>query len=469
MLLVLIKKYIWILLPILIVLIIVAAAAVYISTVLGRETIYDGVFIENVNVSGLTTEQAKAAVKQKLNRDLENVNIELFYGDLRQKIDLKSLSYVFETGDAVKKAYSIGRKGSIFARMKEIMNVRKNNVNISVASGYDKKKLRALLEEIKKKIDTSERNASTTFEDGKLSIKKETIGRSLDIDINQKLIEDYVLKRVSGVIKLRVDEIIPKIRYDNIKDIKDVLASFSTVFSRSQPDRSHNIELACKKIDGTILLAGEVFSMDKTLGPRTVENGYKEAPVIQNNELIPGAGGGVCQVTTTLYGAVLRTNLDVVERKHHSMPLGYVEPGQDATISEGYIDFKFKNSRDYPICINAFVKGNRLEIRIYGKKNPDDHVVKIRSEVIEEIFPEEEEYIIDNSVPYGEVIYEREAKLGLKVIVYKEIYNKQGNLLNVEKVSEDVYMPIRAKIKVNKKYYDNIISINNRLSEVYNE
>ena len=303
----------------------------------------------------------------------------------------------------------------------------------------------------------------------KLSIKKETIGRKLDVDTNQKLIEDYIVKRLSGEIKLRVDEKIPKIRYENIKDIKDVLASFSTMFSRHHPDRCHNIELACKKLNGTILAAGEVFSMDKALGPRTVENGYKEAPIILKNELIPGAGGGVCQVTTTLYGAVLRTDLEVVERKHHSMPLGYVEPGQDATISEGYIDFKFKNSRDYPICINAFVEDNRLVIRVYGKKNSNDHLVKIKSEIVEEIFPETEEYIIDDSVPDGEVVYEREAKLGLKVIVYREIYNRQGKLLDVEKISEDVYMPVRAKIKVNKNYYDNIINVNNKSSEVYNE
>jgi len=96
-------------------------------------------------------------------------------------------------------------------------------------------------------------------------------------------------------------------------------------------------------------------------------------------------------------------------------------------------------------------------------------VVKIKSEVIEEIFPETEEYIIDNSVPYGEVIYEREAKLGLKVIVYREIYNKQGKLLDVEKISEDVYMPIRAKIKVNENYYDNLINTNKKLGEVFNE
>jgi len=460
MLLVLAKKNIWILCILLIVLIIVSATAIYVSTVLSRETIYDGVFIENIDVSGLNAEQAKTLVEKKLSQALENVNIEVFYGDFRQKIDLNSLSFKLETDEAVKKAFSLGRNGNAFTRMKEIMKIRKNNVNIYVASGFDNNKLRALLEDIKKKIDINEQNASITFENGEVIIKKETIGRSLDVDTNQKLIEDYILKRISGEIKLRIDEKIPEIRYENIKDIKDVLASFSTTFSRQQTDRCHNIELACKKINGTILPVGQVFSMDKALGPRTVENGYKEAPVILKNELIPGAGGGVCQVTTTLYGAVLRTNLDVVERKHHSMPLGYVEPGQDATISEGYIDFKFKNSRDYPICINAFVENNRLEIRIYGKKNPDDPVIRIKSEIVEEIFPDVEEYVIDNSVPYGEVVYEREAKLGMKVNVYREIYNNQGELLKVEKISEDVYSPIRAKIKVNKNYYDNIINVN---------
>ena len=97
-----------------------------------------------------------------------------------------------------------------------------------------------------------------------------------------------------------------------------------------------------------------------------------EAPVIFKNELVKGTGGGVCQVTTTLYDAVLKSKLKVVERTHHSIPLGYVAPGQDATIAEDYIDFKFQNNRDYPICINAEVKSNKLNIILLGKKQADD-------------------------------------------------------------------------------------------------
>jgi len=173
--------------------------------------------------------------------------------------------------------------------------------------------------------------------------------------------------------------------YKDISHIEEVISSFSTVFNSANVNRSHNIKLACERINNTVLLPGETFSMDASLGSRTKENGYKDAPVIVKGRLIEGVGGGVCQVTSTLYVAVLKAKLEVVERVKHSMPLGYVEPGQDATISEGYIDFKFRNNTDRACLISASVVGNRIDIKLLGAKRNSNYDVRLKSVVVERI------------------------------------------------------------------------------------
>ena len=191
----------------------------------------------------------------------------------------------------------------------------------------------------------------------------------MDVDKNVEIIENRILRRDFSVINLQVEEIVPEIQLEDISHIQEVIASFSTNFNPNNANRTYNIKLACERINNSMILPNQVFSMDKALGTRTKENGYKSAPVIIKNQLIEGVGGGVCQVTSTLYVAVLKAKLSVVERVNHSIPLGYVEPGQDATIAEGHIDFKFKNNKEYPILLNAEVSGGKIIIRLIGKKS----------------------------------------------------------------------------------------------------
>jgi vancomycin resistance protein YoaR len=164
--------------------------------------------------------------------------------------------------------------------------------------------------------------------------------------------------------------------------------------------------------------------------------------------------GGVCQVSTTLYNAVLKSKLDVIERMHHSWPLGYVEPGQDATIAENYIDFKFQNAKDYAIYLTSEVVGNTINMKIFGKKNGVDSAVRIKSVITAEYPPEPDEIIYDDSIPDNEKIVVREAKKGLKVTVYRETYGKSGELLEREKISDDLYQSVRGQIKVNRNYFN---------------
>ncbi|HOP99445.1 MAG TPA: VanW family protein [Acetivibrio clariflavus] len=305
------------------------------------------------------------------------------------------------------------------------------------------------MESIKNEIDQKEVNASAIFQNGKVIFNEEVIGKNVDIDKNLNMIENILLEKNFSPIELIVEDIYPRVRYSDISVISKVISVFSTSFNPQKVDRSYNIKLACDRINNIILLPGDTFSMDKALGPRTISNGYRNAPVIVKGKILEGVGGGVCQVTTTLYVAVLKSKLEVVERKPHSMPLSYVEPGQDATISEGYIDFKFKNNKDYPILISAQVSGGNIIIRIVGIEEETNQTVRLKSVVVKKLNPEKEIVVFDENVPVGEVVVEKAAVTGQKVVVYRETYDQNNKLIEREKISEDTYLPVRGIIRVN--------------------
>jgi len=158
------------------------------------------------------------------------------------------------------------------------------------------------------------------------------------------------------------------------------MGTYSTKFNSSQKERSYNISLSSNAIDGTILLPGDVFSFNEIVGPRSTSAGYKTAPVIFEGELVDGIGGGVCQVSSTIYNSVLKSQLGVVERVNHSIPSTYVPKGLDATVAYGFLDFKFKNTTDFPIYIESFVNKNILTVNIYGHQT-NNREVKLISKV----------------------------------------------------------------------------------------
>lgn len=159
----------------------------------------------------------------------------------------------------------------------------------------------------------------------------------------------------------------------------DLLSSFSTKYSVGATARTTNLKLAASKINGTVLMPGETFSYNKVVGARTIAAGYKEAPIYVSGEVVDGLGGGICQITSTLYNAVVYANLDIVERTNHQFVPSYVTASRDATVVYGSLDFKFKNNRNYPIKINCSVSGGIANFQIFGLKQDDDYDVEISS------------------------------------------------------------------------------------------
>ena len=183
--------------------------------------------------------------------------------------------------------------------------------------------------------------------------------------------------------------IIPlKVAYPNvttsmlgIEAFPDLLSEFSTKYAVSNKDRTTNLILAANKINGTVLMPGETFSYNRIVGERTIAAGYKEAPIYIEGRVENGVGGGICQIATTLYNAVLYSNLEIVERTNHQFVPSYANASRDATVVYGAIDFKFKNNRDYPIKLTCFVENGIANFKIFGLKMENDYEVEITSRV----------------------------------------------------------------------------------------
>ncbi len=227
---------------------------------------------------------------------------------------------------------------------------------------------------------------------------------------------------------------------------RDVMASYSSDFSTSSASRASNVKLTASRINGYILMPGDVFSYDKTVGRRTAANGYKEAGVYIGNKVESGIGGGICQTSSTLYCAALYANLEIVQRTSHSLPVAYVPAGMDATIAEGYIDLKIKNNTEYPVKIRATVNGRKLTCEFLGVKDPDMKVEIVNSTTA--VLEPETEMIENPELPTG---YKKIISKGAKGyrVASKRIVKAKGEIVKEEKLTGSVYHATNNEIEIN--------------------
>ena len=217
----------------------------------------------------------------------------------------------------------------------------------------------------------------------------------------------------------------------------DNLGDYTTRYDASNKNRSNNIALASNKIDGTVIMPGETFSYNQIVGKRTIEAGYKEAGAYAGGKVVQEVGGGICQVSSTLYNAVLYANLEIVERSNHYFETSYVDPGRDATVSWGTVDLKFKNNRTYPIKVEAISKNGVCKIAIKGIKEKDDCEIVIQSKITS-IIKKETKYEIDNSVEEGKELVKQEGHDGCTSETTK-IVRQNGAIISSDIISKDLY------------------------------
>ena len=262
----------------------------------------------------------------------------------------------------------------------------------------------------------------------------EVVGIDFDVEEAKKILQE---DKEEYVIKLTLTQ--PKV---TVKDIgteafPDKLSDFTTMYDPGNKDRSTNLRIACEKLNGKVIMPGETFSYNQTLGPRTVAAGYKNGKIYENGKVVDGIGGGICQISSTLYNAVLEANLEIVERRNHQFVTSYVGPGRDATVVYGITDFRFKNTRNYPIRLVASSKNGIASVAIYGIKEENEYTFEFKTNTIGTI-PYTTQYIEDNTLPAGTEQVEQNGSNGLKTETYI-IKKLNGKEVSRKLLSRDTY------------------------------
>ena len=458
------KKPIIIIFIILIIAIVLGLGTYGYYTILNTDVFYEGISIDELDISLLTKEEALELIKDKNEAILDNSNMKLHYEDKEYNINLRELGFHYEYDEAIEKAYAIGREGNIIARVKEIMNTKKIGINIPIESKYDKGKINGIVSNIAEDIDLDMKNAEFNFNGGNIVVTDETVGKKVNEEELYNLIDNNI--STLETIEIPVEDLVPNKTKALLSRVNGIIGEFSTSFKGSSKERIENIRLSSKSLSKNLIMPGQTVSFNDTTGPRSKKAGYKEANIILHGEFVPDTGGGVCQTSTTLYNALLRANLTIVERMHHSVPIKYVPLGQDAAVAYGVLDLKFRNDFDYPIYIDSKVTGDRVYIYIYGDKNTKDYSIKLDSELIEEI-PAKEEIVVDKSLAPGTKNLVQSGRNGYRVNTYKSVI-KNGKVVSRDLITKDFYKPRNYIYMVNEpnaKTVDNKAEDTNETNE----
>ena len=279
------------------------------------------------------------------------------------------------------------------------------------------------------------------------TVYPEVEGVDFDVAAAKKMIE--VENKEEYVIQLKITK--PKVTIDQIgpEAFPDQLSTFKTRYDASDKDRTTNLILACKKLDGKVIMPGETFSYNSTLGPRSTATGYKNAKVYENGEVVDGIGGGICQISSTLYNAALMADMQIIERRNHQFVTSYVGAGRDATVVYGLTDFKFKNTRKYPIKLKASSISGIATISIFGIKEEErEYTYTFKTNTISTI-PFTTKYVEDASLNPGQEVVKQKGANGLVTQTYMTKM-KNGKIISSQLLSKDTYSAMQKIIRRGK-------------------
>lgn len=510
------KKKLIIISIILCVIILLVLSTVFALFSFNNNTIISGVSIKDIDVSGLTKEEAyekvNIAVKDKL-----STSFDLVHNDYKTTVIAEQFGAAFDIESSINTAYELGRNDNIFKSNFEIISSLFFKVNISPRFSYNEDSVDSLFSEIEANLPDRLVETSYYIDGDNLIITKGIDGVKIEpevlklkiisnisnfsvenknidipvtncvakyIDIDTIYSEIYkepqdayytkepfiVYPHVDGIdFAITIDEAkmliqeekesytiplkitSPRITTNQIgtEAFPDLLATYSTTYNSGNYNRTTNIKLASAKINGIVIMPGETFSYNSTVGQRTAAAGFKSAAVYMGGEVTTGIGGGICQVSSTLYNSVLLSNLEILERYNHGFNPGYVPAGRDATVSWGGPDFKFKNTRNYPIKIYCTNSGGKLTVTIYGLKEENEYEVEIQSYITSYI-----QYKTitkeDPTLDQGQTKVIESGSNGCRSVAYR-ILKQNGEIVSKVLLSQDTYNPHNRIVAVGTK------------------
>ena len=336
------------------------------------QTISQGVYIGDVDVSGMTQEEAKKAVEDGMS-EAKAANITLKVDDQETVVSAKDLGLSWANEEVVQEAAELGKSGNIIKRYKDKKDLENESRKYDIDYSVDRSSIQKVLEEKEDVFNREPTDAQLSTENGAFEVVQGENGIELNVEKSVKKILKSLKTDWDGkntTIELAADIKEPECTTEDLASITDVLGTATTYYG-STTGRNKNVETGAEKLNGHILMPGEEFSVTDAVVPFTEENGYELAPSYESGKVVDSYGGGICQVSTTLYNAVLNAELEVLERHNHTMIVTYVDPSKDAAIAEGLMDLRFANNTDYPIYISGYAYGGELTFTIYGHETRD--------------------------------------------------------------------------------------------------
>lgn len=409
------------------------------------EVICKGIYIDSISIGDMTVENAKETIENYIS-EIQNTTVQITVAEDVIETTLGELGYDVQAYTYIEDALNFGKTGNLIKRYKELKDVEHQPVVYELTFEIDKDKVKKFVKKNTKKYETKPVNSELVRKNNKFIATDHKVGTKVSVEDTTSKIVSYIendWNHQDGgdiLVDAVVTETQPKYTKEMVAKCQDVLGEFSTTYTSSSASRANNLANGAKLINGSIVYPGEVFSASEKMSPITEANGYSNAGAYANGKVIDSIGGGVCQVSTTLYNAILKAELEIVERYNHSMIVGYVEPAMDAAISEGYKDLKFKNNTNAPIYVEAYTEGRKITFVLYGEETRDlkNRKVKYVSEVIERIQPGADIVTEDNTKDPSYFKVEQSAHIGYKANLWK-VVTENGVEVSREKVNYSSY------------------------------
>jgi len=425
-------------------------------TVKGEEEtsqrILEGVYLENVNLSGMTQEEATQAVDRRM-EEIAGYQIQLWMDDQSVGIPASELGVSGDNQKTISQAAAVGQAGNVIKRYKVRKDLEEEPIQLALTNQADKQKVQTALETYCLPLNREVTDYGLTREGKRFQIINGQRGVALDLEKSVSLVADYLENQWqdgNGSLELAVDITEPRGSQEELARVKNILGQGSTDYSSSSAARATNIKNGTSTLNGKVLYPGDSISVCSAMMPFTEENGYELAPSYANGTTVETFGGGICQVSTTLYLAVIRAELEVTERHNHSMIVNYVKPAMDAAIAEGSKDFQFTNNLDAPIYIEGYAAGGSLSFAIYGEEyRPENRKVTFESEILETIDPTVE-LTADTELGFGVTQMTQGPHIGYRSILWK-VVTENGEEVSREEVNNSNYMMSPTKYKVGVK------------------
>jgi len=422
-----------------------AANAVVIVT----NTIYQGVMVADIDLGGLSEERAKQKLLAVYHARTAEP-IQLIYASKTWTVSAADIELTIDADQLAREAYQVGRTGPIVAQLKERYLAVNQGYRIPLSISYNTEKLNQLLIGISQAIDIPPKDATLILlKENKLVLIPDEFGQKLNIVKTTEDITTSITTQGIFSINLTVDKTMPQTSSADLQEIDRVLASYTTQFDSSDTNRSENIYLAAKSINNTLVRRDDSFSFNLVVGPRLADRGFKKAPGYINGVLVPDWGGGVCQVSSTVYNAALMADMTIVERTSHIRPPAYLPLGQDATVADNLLDFIFRNTTSGNIYLKTDAVGNQLTVTILGKYSEHTPEIQIVATSTKTIEPKT---IIkqDVALELGKQEVEVDGLKGFLVTTYR-IKKLNGKETSRELLSTDEFESVDTVVRIGSK------------------